>query len=314
MQSAMRKQWFFVDRISTKENPADLNTKPLSKERREFLMVRLGLQSSNFNSEEMGVSFQGKKRQLVKLLVNMVMASNLQGCGTHDSDGNSTSWRLTWEMMVIIFLLAVIGRLFWKLKGKMEELRKYQEVWKTIKDVAQLKRGEDPFCSEGGDVEREHGEEGEEECGDADETVSDEENPSVTPFGDIDRSEETSILRLRRVCHDDPRHGAADDAADGDVPEQADEEESFEEEGESPNTKYQRYLQSSMEEVSDVDEWTNIHYGYAHTHEQDSEQDEDEMAATTSRSRSRGSCAEIQNQNQKQCLSLLHEERKVLLL
>ena len=108
--------------------------------------------------------------------------------------------------------------------------------------MAQLKRGEDPFCSEGGDVEREHGEEGEEECGDADETVSDEENPSVTPFGDIDRSEETSILRLRRVCHDDPRHGAADDAADGDVPEQADEEESFEEEGESPNTKYQRYL------------------------------------------------------------------------
>ena len=68
----------------------------------------------------------------------------------------------------------------------------------------------------------------------------------------------------------------------------------FEEEGESPNTKVPRdtYLQSSMEEVSDVDEWTNIHYGYAHTHEQDSEQDEDEMAATTSRSRSRGSCAE----------------------
>ena len=137
------------------------------------------------------------------------------------------------------FLLAVIGRLFWKLKGKMEELRKYQEVWKTIKDVAQLKRGEDPFCNECGDVEQEHGEEGEEAFGDADETVSDEENPNVTPFEDIDRSEEANMLR-HRVCHDDPRHGAADDAADGDVPERADEDESFEEERERALTQSTR--------------------------------------------------------------------------
>ena len=313
-QSAMRKQWFFVDRISTKENPADLNTKPLSKERREFLMVRLGLQSSNFNGDEIGGPFQGKKRQLVKLLVNMVMASNLQGCGTHDSDGNSTSWRLTWEMMVIIFLLAVIGRLFWKLKSKMEELRKYQEVWKTIKDVAQLKRGEDPFCSEGGDVEREHGEEGEEECGDADETVSDEENPSVTPFGDIDRSEETSILRLRRVCHDDPRHGAADDAADGDVPEQADEEESLKkkERALTPNTrdtcnpqwkKFQMWMNGPTFIMAMRIPMSKIQ-NKMKTKWRLQLQDRDQE----------GHVQKIQNQNQKQCLSLLHEERKVLLL
>lgn len=47
-QETMRKQWFYIDRISTKENPADLSTKVLSKERREFLMKRIGLQSGTF--------------------------------------------------------------------------------------------------------------------------------------------------------------------------------------------------------------------------------------------------------------------------
>lgn len=44
----MKKQWFYIDRISTKENPADLSTKVLSKERREFLMKRIGIQSGTF--------------------------------------------------------------------------------------------------------------------------------------------------------------------------------------------------------------------------------------------------------------------------
>jgi hypothetical protein len=75
----MQKQWFYIDRISPKENPADLNTKALSKERREYLMKRIGLQSSNFEMEE-NAPYQGKKKQLVKLLVNMIMSSNhLQG-------------------------------------------------------------------------------------------------------------------------------------------------------------------------------------------------------------------------------------------
>ena len=85
-QQAMRKQWFAVDRIATKENPADLNTKPLSRERREFLMRRIGLVSEQFEETE-ETQYQGKKRQLVKMIVNMIMATNLRGC-----DGDSTSW------------------------------------------------------------------------------------------------------------------------------------------------------------------------------------------------------------------------------
>jgi hypothetical protein len=55
-----------VDRISTKENPADLNRKALSKERREFWMKRIGLKSQNFEEND-DVVYNGKKKQLVKL-------------------------------------------------------------------------------------------------------------------------------------------------------------------------------------------------------------------------------------------------------
>ena len=55
-----------MDRISTKENPADLNRKVLSKERREFLMKRVGLKSQNFEEND-DVVYNGKKKELVKL-------------------------------------------------------------------------------------------------------------------------------------------------------------------------------------------------------------------------------------------------------
>ena len=57
-QQAMRKQWFAVDRISTKDNPADLNTKALSRERREFLMKRIGLVSEKSLRMEKGSLFK----------------------------------------------------------------------------------------------------------------------------------------------------------------------------------------------------------------------------------------------------------------
>ena len=94
-QQAMRKQWFYVDRKSTKENPADLNTKALSKERREFLMKRSGLKNQHFEEND-DVVCSGKKKQLVKLLVNMIVASNLQGCEEAQAGVRTTSWILTW--------------------------------------------------------------------------------------------------------------------------------------------------------------------------------------------------------------------------
>ena len=50
----MRRTWFAVCRIATKENPADLNTRVLSQERGEFLMRRIGLVYERFDNSDRG--------------------------------------------------------------------------------------------------------------------------------------------------------------------------------------------------------------------------------------------------------------------
>lgn len=59
-------------------------------------------------------------------------------------------------------------------------------------------------------------------------------------------------------------------------------------ETESPRSKYQRYLQSTIDEVSDVDEWTNIHYGFARDSGDELPEGDDD-GCPTSRSRPRNS-------------------------
>ena len=142
-QQAMRRQWFVVDRISTKENPADLNTKALSRERREFLMKRIGLVCEQFGEEEEEVPYQGKKRQLVKMLVNMIMATNLTGChGETFSSTNATSsddtcrpTRICLHMaiLVIIVMTVVSIRMFFKLTDKMEQIENYKNTLGQIR-------------------------------------------------------------------------------------------------------------------------------------------------------------------------------------
>ena len=76
--------------------------------------------------------------------------------------------------------------------------------------------------------------------------------------------EETTLRRHRhRVLRSDAEHGAAE-GDDSEVPREngdgedhgddqpEEDDESFELEPESPRSRYQRYLQSTMEEVSDV--------------------------------------------------------------
>ena len=82
----MRRKWFLVERVSTRENPADLNTKPLSRERREFLMKKIGLVNANFNTDETyGNGNNTKMEAMVRAITAMLMTSNLQGC-------SATSW------------------------------------------------------------------------------------------------------------------------------------------------------------------------------------------------------------------------------
>jgi len=89
-QQAMRLKWFLVERISTKENPADLNTKLLSRERREYLMRKMGLVSDSFEKEGSQMT-NGKVKQMVRLITSMIMAGSLQGCEV-TSSLESPSW------------------------------------------------------------------------------------------------------------------------------------------------------------------------------------------------------------------------------
>ena len=154
-QQAMRKRWFTVERISTKENPADLNTKPLSKERREYLMKKIGLCSETFENkpENEGV----KVKQIVGLVTAFLAAGNLQGC-----DGDPTNWRrsmaiwvnpLTWTptawwTLTTILLVSVIGYLLNKVNKLNVQMLKYKEVWTAIRETMDLQDQQDPFVQE----------------------------------------------------------------------------------------------------------------------------------------------------------------------
>ena len=305
-QQALRRNWFCVDRIATRENPADLNTKALSKERRTFLMRRIGLECDVFEDEDEVLPGQSRKKQLVKLLVNMVMASNLQGCSTTLNsttsslvDGWSTaSWAWTFAMMVIILLVIVVLRLVYKMTLLMEELKKYKEVWKTIRGVANLTNNEDPFCAEG-DVELGEGPEEESPEVDAEDTASEQAEPGINgamvendndAMSEVDGEFES--LRRRPLRHE-ADHGSANGGdflhpgADHDEGDENVEEKSFAEEDESPRARYDRYRQSTMEEVSDPDEWTNIHYGFAPDDSDADAAGSGELPISRSRSRER---------------------------
>ena len=111
-QEAMRRGWFKIGRIATRDNPADLNTKALSKERREYLCKMIGLSSASFGGDfHQHVNI----RRIVQL---MVTAGLLKGCQENTDDtcdgmtqavkNNSRSILILCVMIAVLtFVLAV---------------------------------------------------------------------------------------------------------------------------------------------------------------------------------------------------------------
>ena len=104
-------------------------------------------------------------------------------------------------MLMIVFLLLVVVRFFSEADGEDNELAKYKEVWKTVREAAHLQSNEDPFnceseaCSDGDECA------GEEECQDDDETVSANYVKGTTGIsvGDAVREEASSSMRMRTI-------------------------------------------------------------------------------------------------------------------
>eukprot|EP00435_Cladocopium_sp_Y103_P019244 s76_g4.t1 len=288
------KNWFAVDRISTKENPADLNTKPLSWERREFLMRRIGLVSDTFGDEE-DVPDHGKKKQLVKLIVNMIMASTLHGCdavptswtsSTSSSDAGDDGCQcmrrpLKIAILVIFCMAGIMARMLYKLTLKMEEIQSLRTTLGQIREVMR-------FAPHGGREEPEVREWPFHSIFDGNPFEDAEEEENESPDVEVPEGDVLNSTRIRdepvgadgniegvrsrhRITHNEAAHGAANpggdepDLSEGDDaghhgPDVEEDDESFELE-ETPEQRLQRYIQSGMEEVSDPDEWCKLHYG-----------------------------------------------------
>eukprot|EP00435_Cladocopium_sp_Y103_P014025 s485_g3.t1 len=205
------------------------------------------------------------------------MASNLQGCQDERPDAWTMSWSWICALCTIVILLVMLVRSIMLMQYKNEELERYRMVWKTVREAAHLQRDQDPFNNEldpwvyGEDKEAEDDVDGDETMT---EMSADEEAPIVTPIPGVDRSE-AAIMRRHRVVRHEVRHESANEDGEREEPEgreepeergepeEAEEDESFEEEPESPRARYRRYFQSTMDEVSDPDEWADMHYGIA---------------------------------------------------
>ena len=151
-QQAMRRKLFLVERVSTKENPADLNTKPLSRERREYLMKKIGLVSETFNDDGMHGNNNVKLKHVVRAISAVLMAGQLQGCTSTSLPSSMWSSPLawtatTWWTLTKLVLATLVLYLVDKNDQKMEaKMKYYKEVWQAIKDSISLSDREDPLA------------------------------------------------------------------------------------------------------------------------------------------------------------------------
>ena len=135
-QSAMRKQWFKVARISAQNNPADLNTKSLSRERREFLEQLIGLHSNTFKEQTMP-----SVRRVIHLLA---AAGFLKGCG--EDAGSCMSERGFDEIVrhqafslailtgLIVMLVVMLSVFIYHINHMRVQLFKYKDALEDLQN------------------------------------------------------------------------------------------------------------------------------------------------------------------------------------
>ena len=154
-QEAMRRGWYRITRIATKDNPADLNTKSLSRERREYLSKLIGLWSSSFKEEVMPTV-----QRIIHLLLT---AGLLKGCSNDEASEMTcggmrqavvhNTWSLHILCWAVFILMSVIAILVFNMQRMRTQLAKYRCVWRGLKKELALKRRENPFLMAEGEGE-----------------------------------------------------------------------------------------------------------------------------------------------------------------
>ena len=147
-QAAVRKSWFALKRIATKFNPSDLNTKSLSRERREMLCRLIGMESECFQAA-VNYAENAAVRRVAKVLIAMAMS--LPGCGNVESfpfeeaDIVLIYQTPMWIQLVLSILIILVIGLFGRLTQRTHELERCKTAWVKIREVLRLKRRENPF-------------------------------------------------------------------------------------------------------------------------------------------------------------------------
>ena len=148
----MRLKWFLVERMSAKENPADLNTKSVVawRERREYLMRKMALLSDSFESEGAQMS-NGKVKQMVRLITWMLVAGNLQGCDvtsslTSPSWLNPIMWTMTtWWTLTSLALSSMVVYIMYKNSKMLKKLQKHKTSCKWADRALHVYERRDPL-------------------------------------------------------------------------------------------------------------------------------------------------------------------------
>ena len=154
-QEAMRRGWYKIGRIATKDNPADLNTKSLSRERREYLSKLIGLWSSSFKEEVMP-----KVQRIIQVLLT---AGLLKGCNSDEASEMTcggmrqavvhNAWSLHILCWAVFILMSVIAILVFNMQRMRTQLARYRCVWRGLKKELELRRSENPFLMAEGEGE-----------------------------------------------------------------------------------------------------------------------------------------------------------------
>ena len=108
LQQLLRDQQFSLCRIPTKHNPADLNTKRSSKERRMYLGELIGLYQ-----EEKGGGYEGDHIQRIHALMHvascMGISSTLKRCSMSDFAGHGISYGETLDEIINVVSMPFSG-------------------------------------------------------------------------------------------------------------------------------------------------------------------------------------------------------------
>ena len=136
LQSMVRQQLVFISKVGTKNNPADLNTKPLSHNRRQYLMSLLGMANGvekvEVPDEYVVRNIYGAKAMKRALLV-LVGLQGLQGGQAQGEDGRDgreggelrgtmSLSMSTWTMLVwFMAVMAMVVTMAWSRRNRVPD-------------------------------------------------------------------------------------------------------------------------------------------------------------------------------------------------